>query len=68
MKIQTDTPPDSPPDTPADSSPPSSPVTSPDPLRYPDRFRGARWGGDPDDEDGSTWETHQDEGTFPAWV
>ncbi len=22
----------------------------------------------PADEEGSTWETHQDEGTYPAWL
>lgn len=67
MKDQTDTSPDTPPD----ALPPAVAVTStfppPGEDRYPDRFRGPRWSrGGTDDE--STWEQHQDNGTFPAWV
>lgn len=58
MNDQTDNPPDIPPD----KIPDIKPLTSPELFPRWDR----QWGHGDDDEDGSTWEQHQDDGTFPV--
>lgn len=48
----------------------ASPAHAPPPLgaAFDDEAEELLPGHGPVDEDGSTWETFQDEGTFPSWL
>lgn len=55
------------PDNRPDNNPDNNPLTSGDDPDMGDSLLDGSWDHVPDD-DGSTWESYQDDGTFPSWL
>lgn len=55
-------------DSPGDSTTVRNRLTCDDTPDHGDTYADSLWGHIGDGEDGSTWESFQDDGGFPAWL